>query len=259
MDALLELLNASGYEVKRGKNITLMKAGQKNIRLNSLGEGYTEKELLAIIAGAAIHTPRANRRLTAPKRTRLISELEEKLNSRHTQWDSVRILKQMAQSVLYVQRHDIESYDEIAEKSEAAAARVSELSETIKTAEKRLAEIAILKTHIINYSKTRDVYVGYRKAGYSKKYLVEHEDDIIIHKAAKNAFDELGLKKLPTVKSLNDEYAKLLTQKKSAYSEYAEAKKEMRDLLIHKANIAYILGLEKQEKDKIPVREHEEK
>lgn len=259
MDALLEMLNTSGYEVKRGKNITLMKAGQKNIRLNSLGEGYTEKELLAVIVGAAIHTPRANRRLTAPKSARLITELEEKLNGRHTQWDSVQILKQMAQSVLYVQRHDIESYDELAEKSAAAAAKVSELSETIKTAEKRLAEIAILKTHIINYSKTRDVYVGYRKAGYSKKYLAEHEDDIIIHKAAKNAFDELGLKKLPTVKSLNDEYAKLLAQKKSAYSEYAEAKKGMRDLLIHKANIAYILGLEEQEKDKIPVREHEEK
>ena len=36
-----------------------------------------------------------------------------------------------------------------------------------------MAEIAVLKTHIINYAKTRDVYAGYRKAGYSKKYLAE--------------------------------------------------------------------------------------
>ena len=63
MEALLELLAASGYSMKRGKNITLMKAGQKNIRLNSLGEGYTEKELFAVISGAAIHTPKKNRRL----------------------------------------------------------------------------------------------------------------------------------------------------------------------------------------------------
>ena len=60
-----------------------------------------------------------------------------------------------------------------------------------------MAEIAVLKTHIINYAKTRDVYAGYRKAGYSKKYLAEHEGDILLHKAAKKAFDELGVKKLP--------------------------------------------------------------
>ena len=259
MEALFELLTASGYTVKRGKNITLLKAGQKNIRLNSLGDGYTEKELFAVISGAAVHTPRKNRRIVAPKKARLITEIEDKLNGRHSQWDSVRILKQMAQSVLYVQQHDFGNFDELAARSAAATARVNELSDTMRSAEKRMAEIAVLKTHIINYSKTRDVYVGYRKAGYSKKYLAEHEDDIIIHKAAKKAFDELGLKKLPTVKSLNAEYAGLLAQKKAAYAEYAEAKKEMRDLLVHKANVEYILGLEEQEKTKIRAQEREEK
>ena len=29
-----------------------------------------------------------------------------------------------------------------------------------------MAEIAVLRTHIINYAKTRDTYVAYRKAGY---------------------------------------------------------------------------------------------
>ena len=74
------------------------------------------------------------------------------------------------------------------------------------------------ETHIINYAKTRDIYAGYRKAGYSKKYLTEHEGDILLHKAAKNAFDELGVKKLPSVKSLQEEYAKLLSEKKAADS-----------------------------------------
>ena len=261
METLFELLAVSGYTVKRGKNITLMKAGQNNIRLNSLGDGYTEKELFAVISGAAVHTPRKNRRIVAPKRARLISEIENKLNGRHSQWDSVRILKQMAQSVLYVQQHDFENFDELAARSAATTEKVNELSETIKSAEKRMAEIAALKTHIINYSKTRDVYVGYRKAGYSKKYLAEHESDIIIHKAAKKAFDALSLKKLPTVKGLNAEYASLLAQKKSAYAGYAEAKKEMRELLVHKANVEYILGLDEQEraKERIRAQEREEK
>ena len=60
-----------------------------------------------------------------------------------------------------------------------------------------MAEIAVLKTHIINYAKTRDVYAGYRKAGYSKSILRSMRGDILLHKAAKNAFDELGVKRLP--------------------------------------------------------------
>jgi hypothetical protein len=81
-----------------------------------------------------------------------------------------------------------------------------------------MAENKVLQTHITNYSKTRDVYVGYRKAGYSKKYLADHESDISIHKAAKDAFDELGIKKLPSVKSLKAEYAELMAKEKAAYA-----------------------------------------
>ena len=84
----------------------------------------------------------------------------------------------------------------------------------MKSAEQRMAEIKVLQQHIINYAKTRDTYVAYRKAGYSKKFLSEHESEIILHKAAKQSFDEQGLKKLPTVKSLQAEYAQLLSEKK---------------------------------------------
>lgn len=66
----------------------------------------------------------------------------------------------------------------------------------IKAAEKRFAEIAVLKTRIANYSKTRETYAAYRRAGYSKKFLSEHEAELL-HKVAKKAFDELGVKKLP--------------------------------------------------------------
>ena len=59
----------------------------------------------------------------------------------------------------------------------------------------------------------RDVYVAYRKAGYSKGFPAEHETDILLHKAAKNAIDELGIKKLPTVKNLQEEYAQILEKR----------------------------------------------
>ena len=89
-----------------------------------------------------------------------------------------------------------------------------------------------------------------RKSGYSKKFLEEHEDDIIIHKAAKKAFDELGLKKLPTVKSLQVEFAEKLAEKKEAYAELKKVRDELRELTVHKANYEELRDLEEREKRK---------
>lgn len=43
---------------------------------------------------------------------------------------------------------------------------------------------------------------------------------LVFHQAAKNAFDEMGVKKLPKVRELRAEYAKLLEEKKKTYAEY---------------------------------------
>ena len=93
----------------------------------------------------------------------------------------------------------------------------------------RICLLYTSREHIVNYAKTRDTYVAYRKAGYSKKFLAEHESEITIHKAAKNYFDGLGFKKLPTIKALNAEYAELLAEKKAAYADYRKAREEMKE------------------------------
>ena len=116
------------------------------------------------------------------------------------------------------------------------------MSAQIKIYEKRMAEIAMLKKHIINYSKTRDVYVAYRKAGYSKKFYEEHTAELLLNKAAKQAFDELSVKKIPTVKSLNAGYAELLSAKKKAFTEYINARTEMREVLTVKANVEQMVN-----------------
>ena len=97
----------------------------------------------------------------------------------------------------------------------------------------------------------------YRKAGYSKKFLAEHESEITIHKAAKNYFDGLGFKKLPTIKALNTEYAELLAEKKAAYADYRKAREEMKELLTAKANIDRILELDKEQEEANERREKE--
>ena len=89
--------------------------------------------------------------------------------------------------------------------------------------------------------------VDYRKAGYSKKFLSAHESEIILHKAAKQFFDEQNLKKLPTVKSLQAEYSDLLVQKKLDYAALAKAREEARHLQIYKANAEMLLRMDTDE------------
>lgn len=113
-----------------------------------------------------------------------------------------------------MQENGIDSFDELSTRADASVSRFNALGDSIKSAEARLQEIAVLKTHIINYSKTRDVYVAYRKSGYSRKFFEEHRESITIHKAAKDAFNKLGLKKLPRVKELSAEYAEVLAKRR---------------------------------------------
>lgn len=132
--------------------------------------------------------------------------------------------------------------------SHIAVTSFNELSASIKEKEKRLAEIQVLKTHIINYVKTKDVYADYRKCGYSKKFLEEHRQEILLHNAAKNAFDELHVKKIPKVKELNAEYAEILAEKKKLYGEYRQTKKDMQEIQRAKYDIDQFLKDDEEKK-----------
>ncbi len=255
-DALMKLLQDAGYEIKPGKNPSLRLAGWgRAVRLDTLGENYKKDVLVSVIRGERKHAPKKKKQVVRePEKVNLLVDIQQKLRegkgAGYARWARSFNLKQMAQTMNFLTDHNLLEYGALSEKTAAATARYNALSDQIKAAEKRMAEIAVLKTHIINYSKTREVYVAYRKAGYSKKFLAEHEADILLHKAAKKAFDELGLKKIPTVKSLQAEYAKLLEEKKKAYGEYRQARDEMRELLAAKANVDRLLGTEEQEAEK---------
>ena len=93
----------------------------------------------------------------------------------------------------------------------------------------------------------KQTYVAYRKAGYSRKFYAEHENEIRLHQAAKEAFNELNMKKLPTIKELQTEYAQLLADKKTAYGEYRQARAAMRELLTVKNNVDRVLAMEQTE------------
>ena len=73
-----------------------------------------------------------------------------------------------------------------------------------------------------------------------KRWAIGQPSPCLLY-TSKQAFDTLGVQKLPSVKSLNAQYARLLGEKKAAYAEYRAAREEMRELMVHRKNLSLIL------------------
>ena len=257
-EAFLQKLEQQGYEIKRGKHTSVKGARQKRfIRFRTLGAGYSEDRIKAVIAGEAEHRPHQKQ---PPKEQpfHLLVDIQAKLSEGkgegYARWAKRYNLKEMSKTLIFLQENKIGNIEEMQERVNAATARYHELGDSIKAAEQRMAEIAVLRAHIINYAKTRPVYDAYRKAGYSKKFLEEHREQITLHRAAKATFDEAGLKKLPKVKELNTEYSTLLSQKKAAYPAYRKARDEMQELMKAQKNVEIFFAEEKTTKEKAQTR-----
>ena len=257
-DTLLKLLSEMGCEAsRRGKVIRLKAPGWKNVARmdDKLGAGYSEAEIRAVLAGEKQHTPRKKSIVQPePPKVNLLVDIQAKLaegkGDGYARWAKRYNLKEMSKTLLFLQEQKISSAEELRERAAAATERYHAMGDSIKAAETRLAEIAVLKTHIINYAKTRPVYDAYRQSGYSKKFLEAHREEITLHKAAKAAFDEAGLQKLPKVKELDAEFAELLTKKKASYPDYRKARNEMQELVRAQKNVERFFADEKDTTEK---------
>ena len=257
-EAFLSALERQGYEIKRGKYTSVKGPRQKRfIRFKTLGEGYSEEEIKAVIAGETEHRPHQKQ---PPKEQpfQLLVDIQAKMaegkGEGYKKWTTKFNLKEMSKTLLFLQEQKIGSAEELRERAAAATERYHAMGDSIKAAEARLTEIAVLKNHIINYAKTREVYTAYRKAGYSKAFLEAHREEITLHKAAKAAFDEAGLQKLPKIKELDAEFAELLTKKKAAYPDYRKARNEMQELVRAQKNVERFFAEEKDTIEKTQTR-----
>ena len=249
----LRQLETAGYEIKRGKQISVKGCGQQRfIRLRSLGEGYTEADIRDRIAGKKIGGKRRSSQNHEKPRFNLLIDIQQRMQqgkgAGYERWAKVYNLKQMSETFLFMREHHIESFEDLYEKTDAAVARFNSLNDTIKTAESKMAANLALQKHIQNYAKTRDIYAAYRKFGYSRKYYEDHRAEIMLHKAAKDAFNQLEGKKLPSVKALSAQYAQILAEKKKLYEEYHLVRKEMMDYQVAKRDIDDFLKIDQEQK-----------
>ncbi len=247
----LRKLEACGVEVNRDRaHLRLRVAGQDRFsRCDTLKGDYTEQAIRERIAGVRVVKPHAQAPKRPAQKVGLLIDIEAAMRAGkgagYERWAKVYNLKQLAQAVSYLKEHGDMNYEELRERVASATTSFNELSAQIKTLEAQMSANGELQKQIVNYTKTRQVYVDYRKAGYSKKFRAEHEGDILLHQAAKQTFDALGYgkdKRLPSVKSLRESYAVLLAEKQKAYAAYKQARTQMRELQNVKANVDYLVG-----------------
>ena len=223
----LKRMEREGFFIRREKQLAILLEGSvRPIRFKSLGKGYTEEDIVKRILGDESLVPKS--KSFAERINYSLIDVQKKLQEGkgggYQRWAKVFNVKQTAKTILFLQERGIYDYESLKQITDSAADRMTELGASIKAKEKRLGEIRALKTHIINYAKTRDVYVEYRKSGYSKKFFEAHREELALHKAAKEAFTQSGLEKLPTVKQLNQEFYEILQSKKMQVA--GEKKKE---------------------------------
>lgn len=251
-DAFISDMRTTGYEIKQGKYLAFRKARQQRfIRLRSLGEVYSADSLRAILAGEkpfnaqSKHTHSITKE--SPDRVNLLVDIQSKLLAGkgvgYERWAKKFNLKQMAQTLNYLTEHQLLDYEKLTTRAREVSTQFSKLSSEIQSASARMRELTSLREHIFHYRKTREVYIAYRQCGYSKHFYAEHEAEILLHKAAKAAFDALPDRKIPSLKELNAKFEALLATKKKAYGEYQLARREMQDVLTAKANVDAILGI----------------
>ena len=167
-------------------------------------------------------------------------------------WAKIFNLKEMAKTVIYLQEKGLTDLGELEKVCDAAVQKFNDLSDQSKAASARMKDISELQKHIGAYGKTREIYAQYRKLTGRKreKFYEQHSSEITACQAAKRHFDSLGLKKLPSMQSLKQEYAMLKTENRKRYPEYKQAKAKMIELLTAKNNVERILGVTEKEKNR---------
>ena len=208
----LRQMQEQGYEVKRGKHISLRAPGQKRFtRVKSLGDDFTEEAIRAALEGhstlRSLHSDsgkgRKDKRASAPDIAFLI-DIEKKLSEGkgkgYEQWDKVFNIKQLANARLILLEEGIESAEQLEERLSAATSDFEQASDQLKATESEIRDLKKMRQHILDYGRTRDVFAEYQRRGKPDEFLEVHRAEIQIHLAAKKAFEDYKPQKVPKLK-----------------------------------------------------------
>ena len=257
-EEFLARMRREGYEIKESNQTLSFRApGQERFtRSFRLGDSYALEALRARCERRRGHSGNGKTPFQrgGGRKINLLIDIQAKIDAGkgvgYERWAKIFNLKEAAKTLNFLIDNNLTDYDELKARADQAGDNFDASSKHIKQLEARMVEIAQLKTHIIRYSKTRDIYAAYKKSRHKKEFLAEHADEIAQHEAAKKAFDALDGRPIPKVAQLSEEYAKLLAEKKAEYERYKTYRQDMITYETAKQNVDRILGLELSDQER---------
>ena len=104
---------------------------------------------------------------------------------------------------------------------------------------------------IINNGSKKDMEEDIKKEQKSVRAKIKENKEklTLSNYRAKEAFKKFEGQKLPKVKELSEEYAKILQEKRKLYESYKETRKEMMDYQIAKQDIDRFLEIDEKQKN----------
>ena len=249
LEGLLERLRREGYEVKRGKYISVRAPEQERFtRFKTLGADYAEDALTARMAGRA--RPSRQPKQQSGKISLLIdiqNNIKAQQSAGYRHWATIENLKRIAETSNFLTEHGIGSMEELTERCEAASASVQRLRAQIQETSAQLERLALVKKHTETYRRLKPVYDRYKAAKDKEKFLRGYESEIILFEAAARETQRLGAVPLPSAERIKVETEELTARSTALKAEQAKAQREARAYETMRRNVEKFLAPPKQE------------
>ena len=161
-------------------------------------------------------------------------------------------LKQMAQTVAYIQEHGYNSLEDFHTALDQASDQTSAIRKSLKDTEQQLKNINEQIHFTGQYLAYKNVYADYRKSRNKDKFYEEHRAELSLYDTALRTLKEKSNgNKLPSMKALyaeKDRLTELLDTQREDFSNRRDYEQELHTV---SANIDMILGKSHKQEQKI--------
>ena len=161
-------------------------------------------------------------------------------------------LKQMAQTVAYIQEHGYDTRADFNAALTNAESQTSLARKKMKDTEQQLKNVNEQIHFTGQYLAYKDLYAQYRKRRNRNKFYEEHKAELSLYETALRVLKEKSNgQKLPSMKSLYAEKDRLTELREVQRSDFFSHRDQERELRTVNANIDMILGKKPEQKHRI--------
>ena len=161
-------------------------------------------------------------------------------------------LKQMAQTVAYIQEHGYNSLEDFHTALDQASDQASAARKSLKDTEQQLKDVNEQIHFTGQYLAYKNVYADYRKSRNKNKFYEEHRAELSLYDTALRTLKEKSAgNKLPSMKALYAEKDQLIELQDSQREDFSNRRDYERELRTVSANIDMILGKSHEQEQQI--------